>query len=74
MSTESLKFAKFDHTNGRSFASPDDVLAADMPHGEKESVLAEWRRRVDTEHRRDGIDPHAQTLDEAIEKLAGLRT
>jgi len=74
MSTESLKFAKFDHSNGSSFQTPEDVLSADLPHGEKHSILEEWKRRVADEHRRDGIDPNGQTLDDAIEKLAGLRT
>lgn len=75
MSTESLKYAKFDRDDGRSFADPAAVLAdTNLANGEKRSILEEWRRRVDADNRADGIDPHAQTIDEAIEKLAGLST
>ncbi|WP_062013247.1 hypothetical protein [Aureimonas sp. AU4] len=75
MSTESLKYAKFDDSNGRSHASPDAVVDhPDLDHDEKHSILKEWRARVDADNRADGIDPNASTLDQAIERLAGLRT
>ncbi|WP_182086735.1 hypothetical protein [Aureimonas sp. ME7] len=75
MSTESLKHAKFDREDGTSFASPMAVVDHDdLGSSEKHSILTEWKRRVDAENRADGIDPLSQTLDQAIEKLAGLRT
>ncbi|KQQ81206.1 hypothetical protein [Aureimonas sp. Leaf324] len=75
MSTESLKHAKFDRDDGTSFDSPMAVVEDGFLDGhEKHSILGEWKRRVDAENRADGIDPMSQTLDHAIEKLAGLKT
>ena len=75
MSTESLKHARFDREDGTSFASPHSVVEdAALDHGQKRSILEEWKRRVAEENRADGIDTMDHTLDLAIERLAGLGT
>lgn len=75
MSTESLKYAKFDHDDGKSYASPMDVIHDDgLPHDHKKSILEEWKRRVAAHNRADGIQTMDHELDRAIERLAGLGT
>ncbi|WP_019996657.1 hypothetical protein [Aureimonas ureilytica] len=75
MSTESLKYAKFDHHDGTSYDSPEAVMSdARLPNGEKHSILEEWKRRVAAHNRADGIDTMDHQLDQAIERLAGLGT
>lgn len=75
MSTESLKHAKFDRDDGTSYASPMSVVDDHaLPHGEKRTILDEWKRRVAEENRADGIHTMDHELDRAIERLAGLGT
>ena len=75
MSTESLKFAKFDGPNGETYASPMSVVeAGGLETAQKRSILEEWKRRVAEENHADGIDTMDHSLDNAIERLAGLGT
>ncbi|WP_062111451.1 hypothetical protein [Aureimonas sp. AU40] len=75
MSTESLKYAKFDRDDGKSYASPMAVVEdAGLHGGEKRSILEEWKRRVAEHNRADGIHTMDHELDSAIERLAGLGT
>lgn len=75
MSTEPLKHTRFDREDGTSFPSPHAVVEdASLDHGEKRSILEEWKRRVAQENRADGIDTMDHTLDLAIRRLAGLGT
>ncbi len=75
MSTESLKYAKFDHEDGTSYASPMAVAEdANRPSGEKRTILEEWKRRVAEHNHADGIHTMDHELDRAIERLAGLGT
>ncbi|MEF2073871.1 hypothetical protein [Consotaella aegiceratis] len=76
MTTESLGFAKFDHPRHGSFVDPADVLNSDrLSAGEKEEVLREWQTSLKQSFGKESGGSAAQrqheTLDEAIERLAG---
>lgn len=79
MSTESLKYAKFDHPRHGSYQSPEAVLADDrLSHSEKMDVLQEWQSSLTHILRNEPDAPEVKrthrSLDETIEKLAAIRT
>lgn len=74
MSTESLKWAKFDREDGSSFDTPEAVLRdSSLSREAKKGIFLEWKRRV-AATTSDQTGEHHETLDAAIAKLAGLQT
>lgn len=76
MSTESLKFAKFDHPRHGSYAYPAAVVDDErLSEEEKREVLNDWKASISRElgNAPDTRRAH-ESLDEAIGRLAGLRT
>lgn len=79
MSTESLKYAKFDHPRHGSFERPQAVLDDDrLTEAEKHALLQEWEQSLKQRLNEDSDAPEIRNtredLDSAIEKLAAGRT
>lgn len=79
MSTESLKYARFDHPKHGNYESPEAVANdSRLSEGEKRMILEEWRSSLAHILNNDPDAPEvrktSESLDITIERLAAAKT